>query len=95
MHILPDAPASCPHPDFPDFHHSPETALFKQRWFDLLDVVMPGYVSEGKQQLAIAVGCTGGQHRSVVLAEETGDYLRRLGYRLSVAHRDLKYAVTE
>ena len=75
--------------------NSPETALFKQRWFDLLDVVMPGYVSEGKQQLAIAVGCTGGQHRSVVLAEETGDYLRRLGYRLSVAHRDLKYAVTE
>ena len=55
----------------------------------LLDVVMPGYVAEGKQQLAIGVGCTGGQHRSVALAEATGDYLRSKGYRVSVAHRDL------
>ena len=53
---------------------------------------MPGYVSEGKQQLAIAVGCTGGQHRSVVLAEVKGDYLRSAGYRISVAHRDLSLA---
>ena len=53
---------------------------------------MPGYVAEGKQQLAIAVGCTGGQHRSVALAESTGDYLKSKGYRVSVAHRDLKLA---
>ena len=69
-----------------------ETALFEKRWFDLLDVVMPGYVSEGKQQLAIAIGCTGGQHRSVVLAEETGNYLKSQGYRVSIAHRDLGLA---
>ena len=55
---------------------------------------MPGYVSEGKQQLAIAVGCTGGQHRSVSLAEATGDYLKTHGYRVSVAHRDLMKAET-
>ena len=50
---------------------------------------MPGYVAEGKQQLAIAVGCTGGQHRCVALAESTGEYLKAQGYRVSVAHRDL------
>ncbi len=69
-----------------------ETIEFVKRWQSLLDVLMPGYVSEGKQQLAIAVGCTGGQHRSVALAESTGDYLKSKGYRVSVAHRDLSLA---
>ena len=50
------------------------------------------YVAEGKQQLAIGVGCTAGQHRSVALAEATGDYLKSKGYRVSVAHRDLRSA---
>lgn len=66
-----------------------ETIEFKDKWHALLDVIMPGYVSEGKQQLAIGIGCTGGQHRSVALAESTGDYLKSKGYRVSVAHRDL------
>lgn len=73
--------------------YNSDTDLFLKRWYSLLDCVMPGYVAEGKQQLAIAVGCTGGQHRSVALAEATGDYLRQSGYRVSVAHRDLAYAV--
>ena len=73
--------------------YNSDTETFLKRWKALLDCVMPGYVAEGKQQLAIAVGCTGGQHRSVVLAEETGDYLRSSGYRVSVAHRDLALAV--
>ena len=72
-----------------------DTEVFLKRWKALLDCVMPGYVAEGKQQLAIAVGCTGGQHRSVVLAEVTGDYLRSCGYRVSTAHRDLALAVRD
>ena len=71
-----------------------ETAEFLTRWHGLLDCIMPGYVQEGKQQLAIAIGCTGGQHRSVVLAEETADYLKACGYRVSIAHRDLSRAST-
>lgn len=71
-----------------------ETIEFNKRWHSLLDVLMPGYVAEGKQQLAIGVGCTGGQHRSVALAESTGDYLKSKGYRVSVAHRDLSLAAS-
>lgn len=69
-----------------------ETDEFMTKWKALLDTIMPGYVSEGKQQLAIGVGCTGGQHRSVAIAEATGDYLKGAGYRVSVAHRDLALA---
>ena len=72
-----------------------DTEAFLRRWRALLDCIMPGYVAEGKQQLAIAIGCTGGQHRSVALAEVTGDYLRVGGYRVSVAHRDLALAVRD
>lgn len=69
-----------------------ETVAFLDKWKGLLDAVMPGYVKEGKQQLAIAVGCTGGQHRSVAIAEATGDFLKTKGYRVSVSHRDLALA---
>lgn len=70
----------------------PETVEFEKKWHGLLDVLMPGYVAEGKQQLAIGIGCTGGQHRSVAIAESTGDYLKSKGYRVSVTHRDLALA---
>lgn len=75
--------------------YRPETEEFQQKWRALLDSVMPGYVAEGKQQLAIAIGCTGGQHRSVALAESTGEYLKAKGYRTSIAHRDLSLAETK
>lgn len=72
--------------------HRDETQEFLVAWCHLLDSVMPGYVNEGKQQLAIAVGCTGGQHRSVAIAEFTGSHLKMRGYRVSVTHRDLSKA---
>lgn len=67
----------------------PETTTFLERWFALLEDVVPGYVMEGKHHLSIAVGCTGGMHRSVALAEATASFLRDLGYRAAVSHRDI------
>ena len=69
-----------------------ETKDFLERWYALLDNVMPGYVQEGKQYLSIAIGCTGGQHRSVALTEATGKYLSQKGYRVNTTHRDLSLA---
>jgi RNase adapter protein RapZ len=67
----------------------PETMTFLDRWLPLLDDVVPGYVLEGKHHLAIALGCTGGMHRSVALAEATATHLRARGYRVAVSHRDI------
>ena len=72
----------------------PKTKEFLDAWFRLLDAVMPGYVEEGKPQLSIAVGCTGGQHRSVAIAEATARYLERQQYHVSISHRDLPRANT-
>ncbi|MDR1015515.1 MAG: RNase adapter RapZ [Coriobacteriales bacterium] len=69
-----------------------ETRRFLESWRGLLDVIMPGYVKEGKQVLSVGVGCTGGQHRSVVLAEETGRHLMQTGYNTAITHRDLALA---
>ncbi len=66
-----------------------ETGVFLAKWFELLDVLVPGYVAEGKHHLAIALGCTGGMHRSVALAEATASYLREKGFHAVVAHRDM------
>lgn len=70
----------------------PKTQEFWRAWCQLLDAVMPGYVAEGKPQLSIAVGCTGGQHRSVAIAEATARYLERQQYHVSISHRDLSRA---
>jgi RNase adapter protein RapZ len=71
-----------------------ETSEFLNAWENLLCCVMPGYVAEGKQQLVIGVGCTGGQHRSVVLAGKTGEFLSEKGYNVNVSHRDIALADT-
>ncbi|HVF08504.1 MAG TPA: RNase adapter RapZ, partial [Actinomycetota bacterium] len=63
--------------------------LFMQRLEALLEVVVPGYVAEGKSYLTCAVGCTGGHHRSVVVSEELGRYFAERGIPVTVAHRDL------
>ncbi len=57
---------------------------------DLLALILPAYVAEGKSYLTIALGCTGGRHRSVVMAEEIGKVLRRHGFKPSVIHRDIE-----
>jgi UPF0042 nucleotide-binding protein len=62
---------------------------FMRKLRGLLDVVVPGYVSEGKSYLTIAVGCTGGKHRSVVVADELAQYFRKRGHNVTVEHRDL------
>lgn len=69
-----------------------ETADFLRNWLALLDSVMPGYLVEGKSHLSIGIGCTGGHHRSVALAEATAEHLRRSGYRVTVVHRDIERA---
>ena len=55
----------------------------------LLDATVPGYVSEGKAYLTIALGCTGGRHRSVVVSNELSAYFRKRGLPVTVDHRDL------
>lgn len=67
----------------------PETEGFKQRFTDMIDYLLPLYVKEGKSQLVIAVGCTGGHHRSVALAQYMHEHLALKGVRSSVTHRDM------
>jgi UPF0042 nucleotide-binding protein len=62
---------------------------FLARLDDLLDVLLPQYVSEGKAYLGIAFGCTGGRHRSVAIVEEVAERLRRRGIDATVKHRDV------
>ena len=66
-----------------------ETDVFLSRWFSLLELLLPNYRAEGKSHLNIALGCTGGMHRSVALAETTAEFLRDCGYRVAVGHRDI------
>jgi UPF0042 nucleotide-binding protein len=62
---------------------------FKRRLTRLLDFVVPGYISEGKSYLSVAVGCTGGRHRSVVVAEELAEYFRNRRLPVVLEHRDV------
>lgn len=66
----------------------PETETFYRKFTDLLDYIIPGYKKEGKTSVTIAVGCTGGQHRSVALSERIGRHLKNDGYAVNVTHRD-------
>jgi RNase adapter protein RapZ len=68
---------------------NPVTQEFLSKLDDLLAMLLPAYVKEGKAYLSIAVGCTGGQHRSVAIAEELGRRLALLEYPPMIRHRDL------
>ncbi|PNZ90583.1 RNase adapter RapZ [Staphylococcus devriesei] len=66
-----------------------ETEIFFEKLMDLLSFMIPGYKKEGKSQLVIAIGCTGGQHRSVALAKRIGEELEDIfDYNVYVHHRD-------
>jgi len=65
------------------------THRFYQKLVDIIVFLIPCYIKEGKPQLAIAVGCTGGKHRSVVLANELLQLLKDKGYNVRVEHRDM------
>ncbi|REJ78455.1 MAG: RNase adapter RapZ [Acidobacteria bacterium] len=60
-----------------------------RRFDELLEYLLPLYRKEGKSYLTIGIGCTGGRHRSVMAAEQMGEFLRGLGYETSVQHRDV------
>jgi RNase adapter protein RapZ len=66
------------------------TKLFMERLEGMLEVALPGYVGEGKHYLTVAIGCTGGKHRSVVLAEELGAWLEEQDFKANVTHRDME-----
>lgn len=67
----------------------PETQKFLDKQMDLLLYLMPFYIREGKMTLTISVGCTGGRHRSVFLAERIAKRLRQDNYSVTVVHRDI------
>ena len=67
-----------------------ETQIFLKKYLDLLDYLIPLYEKEGKSYLTVAVGCTGGRHRSVVIADEIFEYLNKKTDHISLVHRDIE-----
>ncbi len=67
----------------------PQTGEFLDRVTKLMLYLLPHYVEEGKSYLTVAFGCTGGQHRSVMMAEEIGERLQKAGYQVKALHRDI------
>ncbi len=68
---------------------APETQKFLKELIRFIGFLMPRFVDEGKSYLTIAIGCTGGKHRSVVLSEELGVFLKESDYMVQVSHRDI------
>ena len=67
----------------------PQTAEFMKRVTELMLFLLPHYVEEGKSYLTVAFGCTGGQHRSVMMAEDMAQRLKEAGYQVKALHRDM------
>ena len=66
------------------------TRGFIAKLYDLVDYLLPLYKKEGKSELVVAIGCTGGRHRSVTIAENLGAYLASNGNKVIISHRDIK-----
>ncbi len=67
----------------------PITGKFYKKFFDFIEFLLPEYKKEGKSHLMLAIGCTGGKHRSVTTAIRLKDYLLKKGYRVIVEHKDI------
>ena len=77
-------------PEVADYIDSkPVTQEFEKKFVSLIDFLIPQYIREGKSQLVIAIGCTGGMHRSVFIARYIYDFLKKKGYVVKLEHRDL------
>jgi len=89
-HFVPELrPFTGKHPKVARYIRSfPQTQEFIDRISELLIYLLPHYIEEGKAYLTIAFGCTGGQHRSVMIAEEVSKRLAKAGFRVKVEHRD-------
>jgi len=89
-HFVPEfKPLTGRHPQVAKYIRSfPQTQEFINRISDLLIYLIPHYIREGKSYLTIAFGCTGGQHRSVMIGEDVKKRLAKAGYRVKVVHRD-------
>jgi len=68
---------------------SPLTQDFLKRYLDLLDYLIPLYEKDGRSNLTISIGCTGGRHRSVTVANEIGEHIERSKRKVKVTHRDV------
>ncbi|MDD2494631.1 MAG: RNase adapter RapZ [Tissierellia bacterium] len=66
------------------------TVVFINKLMDMLSFLMPHYIKEGKSNLVISIGCTGGKHRSVTIANKIADLLSEANYRVMLTHRDVK-----
>jgi len=62
---------------------------FSERVNNLLELILPAYVQEGRSYLTIGIGCTGGRHRSVALAGHIAERIAEMGFKLRVTHRDI------
>ncbi|MBR9982574.1 MAG: RNase adapter RapZ [Desulfatitalea sp.] len=69
----------------------PETGLFLKSYLKLLDQLIPLYQKEGKAYLTIAIGCTGGRHRSVVIAQKVYEHIQRIQPTVRLIHRDIRF----
>ena len=67
----------------------PVTQQFMDKVVDMLGFLLPNYITEGKHRLVIAIGCTGGCHRSVAIAEAISRKVGEMGYKTGVTHRDM------
>ncbi|MGW8185848.1 MAG: RNase adapter RapZ [Desulfobacterales bacterium] len=66
-----------------------DARLFLSKYFDLLDYLIPLYEKEGKAYLTIAIGCTGGRHRSVAIARRLSEHVQKAGREAAITHRDI------